>query len=407
MSATPRVVVVGASAAGLATVEALRRKGHDGPVTVVGAEPYPPYDRPPLSKQVLAGSWPPERTRLRTAEVLEGLGAEWVLGDPATGLDPLSRTVATASGRAVGGDAVVVATGARPRTLPGQEPLTGVHVLRTLDEAAALRADLLDRGGNGRGRLVVVGEGVLGAEAAATACGLGVDTALVGPQRVPMEAQLGPLVGGLLAELHRGEGVRLRLGAAVSGLADDGGGRVRGVLLDTGEELPADTVLVAVGARPETDWLEGSGLEVSDGLVCDAHCRAAEGVYAVGDVSRWYHEGLGRSVRLENRTNAVEQAGAVAAAVLGDERPYVPVPYLWTDQFGAKIQIHGLPSASAEAEVVEGSPEDGRFVVRFRRGSRTEGVLGWNMPKQARQWRREVAEAFAAPSPVGGSPVAG
>ncbi|WP_405691848.1 NAD(P)/FAD-dependent oxidoreductase [Streptomyces sp. NBC_01185] len=375
------VLVVGASAAGLTTAEALRRKGYEGRLTLLGGELHPPYDRPPLSKQVLAGARSPDTVRLRTSDVLD---AELLLGDPAAGLDPRTRTVRTASGRELSADAVVVATGLRPRTLPGAQDTAGVHVLRTLDDALALRSDLLVSR-----RAVVVGEGVLGSEIAATARSMGLDVTLAGPRPAPMLGQLGPLAAGLLAELHTGNGVRLRLGGAVAGL-EAAGGRVTGVRLGTGEVLPADVVVVAIGAEPATGWLAGSGLRVDDGLVCDSRCRAAEGIYAVGDVAAWHHELLDTTMRLENRTNATEQALVVADNILGADRPYVPVPYFWTDQFDARIQAHGRPGPDAEATVVDGDLAGGRFVLRYARDGRVTGVVGWNMPRQARLRRPEI-----------------
>ncbi|QDO02038.1 NAD(P)/FAD-dependent oxidoreductase [Streptomyces sp. RLB3-17] len=394
MTAPDRVLVVGASAAGLSTVEALRRKGYEGGITVLGAEPHAPYDRPPLSKQVLSGAWEPGRSALRTQEALSTLDAEFVLGDAAVALDTATRTVRARSGRELRADAIVIATGVRPRVLPGQEGLTGVHVLRTLDDALALRKDLLDSA-----RLVVVGEGVLGAEIAATARTLGLDVTMAGPLPAPLALQVGPLVSGLLAELHDERGVRLRLGTGVTGLAGEHG-RVTGVLLGTGEVLPADTVVVAIGATPATEWLADSGLRLDNGVVCDSRCRAAEGVYAVGDVARWHHERLGRLVRLENRTNATEQAAAVVGVILGEDRPYQPVPYFWTDQFDAKLQVHGLLPADAEVDVVEGDVTARRFVARYRSDGVVTGVLGWNMPKQARLRRQEIVDALNAPTPT-------
>src|SRR4051794_13088507 len=246
MIAPDHVLVVGASAAGLATVEALRRKGYAGRVTVLGAEAHLPYDRPPLSKQVLGGSWAPEQARLRTPDALSALDTEFVLGDPAVRLDARARTVHTAAGRTLAAEAVVLATGLRPRTLPGQDGLAGVHVLRTLDDALGLRADLAP-GTDPAKRVVVVGDGVLGAEIAATLCGTGVPVTLAGPQPAPLAYQFGPLAAGLLAELHAARGVELRLGAAVTGLAEREG-RVAGVRLESGEVLPADVVVVAFGA---------------------------------------------------------------------------------------------------------------------------------------------------------------
>ncbi|KPI27749.1 Ferredoxin--NAD(+) reductase [Actinobacteria bacterium OV320] len=392
--APARVLVVGASASGLTTVETLRRKGYEGRITVLGDEPHAPYDRPPLSKQVLLGTWEPERATLRTQDVLSALDAEFVLGDPAVALDRASRGVRTESGRQLRADAIVIATGVGARRLPGSEDLAGVHVLRTLDDALALRAGL-----PAGTRLVVVGEGVLGSEIAATARTLGLDVTLAGPLSAPMALQVGPLVSGVLAGLHTERGVELRLGDGVVGLtADDG--RVTGVRLATDEVLPADAVVVAIGATPATEWLADSGLELDNGVVCDSHCRAEEGIYAVGDVARWHHEGLGRLVRLENRTNATEAAMAVAGEILGADRPYTPVPYFWTDQYDAKLQVHGFLPPDAEVDVVEGDLTARRFVARYRSEGRVTGVLGWNMPKQARMRRQEIVAGLDAPAPT-------
>ncbi|WP_369230820.1 NAD(P)/FAD-dependent oxidoreductase [Streptomyces sp. R21] len=393
-TAPAHVLVVGASASGLTTVEALRRKGYEGRITVLGDEPHAPYDRPPLSKQVLSGAWEPDRAALRAQDVLDGLDAEFVLGDPAVSLDPATRTVRTGSGRELRADAIVIATGVRPRALPGHEGLTGVHVLRTLDDSLTLRGELL-----GATRVVVVGEGVLGSEIAATARTLGLDVTLTGPLEAPMALQVGPLVSGVLGELHSERGVRLRLGTGVEGFTSEAG-RVTGVRLLTGQELPADVVVVAIGAVPATEWLADSGLELDNGVVCDSRCRAGEGIYAVGDVARWHHEHLGRLLRLENRTNATEQAMAVAADILGDGRPYTPVPYFWTDQYDAKLQVHGFLPVDAEVDVVEGDLTARRFVARYRSEGRVTGVLGWNMPKQARLLRQSVVDGLQAPTPT-------
>ncbi|MCX2730205.1 FAD-dependent oxidoreductase [Saccharopolyspora sp. NFXS83] len=391
MSADGSVLVVGASAAGLSTVEALRRGGHAGPVTVLGAERHLPYDRPPLSKKVLAGEWEPDRARLRPDSALSALDAEFVLADAAVGFDAATRTARTASGRELSADAVVLATGVRPRTLPGADGLDGVHVLRTAEDSMALRADLV-----AASRLVVVGEGVLGAEIAATARAMGLDVTMAGPQPAPMAGLLGPLVSGRLAALHAERGVELRLGTGVEGVT--GEHRVTGVRLDTGEVLPADVVVVAIGAVPETEWLAGSGLELDDGVVCDSRCRAAPGVYAVGDVARWWDERLDSLVRLENRTHATEQAGVVAANILGADRAYSPVPYFWTDQHDVKIQVHGTLPPNAEVSVVDGDLDGGRFVARYRQDGRTTGVLGWNMAKQTRIRRQEIVDALTEPA---------
>ncbi|MFB6720659.1 NAD(P)/FAD-dependent oxidoreductase [Kribbella sp. NPDC056345] len=377
------VLIVGASAAGLSTAEALRRLGYQDPITILGAEDSPPYDRPPLSKQYLRGDWDADRTRLRPDSMLEALGATFILGDPAISLDVDRRLVRSAAGRALTADAIVIATGLRARTLPQQAGLAGVHVLRTLADATALRAAL-----SNAPNVVVVGDGVLGVELAATARQLGCTVTLTGPQAAPLESQFGPMVAGLVAQLRTAEGVRLRLGTAVLGLTSTDG-RVNGVRLATGEHLPAEVVIVAIGADPATEWLAGSGLQLDNGIVCDSRCRAADGIYAAGDVARWYHDGQKALLRLENRTNATEQAGCVAANILGEPRPYTPVPYFWSDQYLTKIQVHGIQAADAELTVVEGDPADHRFVAHYRRDDRIIAVLGWNMPKQIRLHKQQ------------------
>ncbi|WP_049561851.1 NAD(P)/FAD-dependent oxidoreductase [Nonomuraea sp. SBT364] len=396
MTSPDSVLIVGASAAGLSTAEALRRHGYQGRLTLLDAGPHLPYDRPPLSKQVLAGAWEPARVQLRDPARLEALQAEFALDEPAVALDAAARAVTTGSGRVLRADALVIATGLTPCRLPGQDGLAGVHVLRTLDDALALRRDLTA----GR-RLVVVGEGVLGAEVAATARALGLDVTLAGMGRTPLGEQLGDVIGELLSRTHGERGVRLRLGVTVEELTG-AGGQVTGVRLAGGELLAADVVVVAVGSRPATGWLEGSdlpglpglpGLTPGGGVACDSRCRAAEGIYAVGDVASWQHEGLGRRLRLENRTNATEQAQAVAANILGADRPYTPIPYFWTDQYDVKIQAHGLPSPAAELTVVDGDPEERRFTALYREGGRVTGVIGWNMPKQARVLRQQALGA--------------
>ncbi|WP_280490085.1 NAD(P)/FAD-dependent oxidoreductase [Nocardia carnea] len=379
------VVVAGASTAGLATAEALRRQRYEGNIVVVGAEGELPYDRSPLSRQVLAGTWEREQAELRSGTRLHQLGIDLVLGERAASLDVDNRTVHTASGMAIAGDAVVIATGARPRTLPGVAVPNRVHVLRTLDDAVALRARVLTSE-----RLVVVGDGVLGSEIAATAREMGREVTLVGPSAGPLAGRLGPEIAQRLAELHRERGVCLLPGAVVEGFGRKGA-RVTSVRLATGEAIPADAVVVAIGADPATEWLEGSGLALDNGVSCDSRLRAAAGVYAAGDIARFHHERLGESIRLQNRANAIEQAAVVAANLLGADEAYAPIPSFRTEQFGARIDMHGFRPAGATADIIGGVPGDRHMVVRYRLGDRTTGVAGWNMPEQARRRRADIA----------------
>lgn len=373
MGRPDHVVIVGASAAGLTAAETLRRQGHDGRITLVGEETRPPYDRPPLSKQILAGAWEPDRVTLRHGE----LDLDLRLGTAATALDVVARTVTLRGGERLGYDGLIIATGVTPKRLPC---LPDAHVLRTLDDALALRAALRQAG-----HLLVAGAGFLGAEAAASARALGVEVTLVDPLPVPMARQFGERIGGLVAELHRDHGVDLRMN---TGIARSAGGAVE---LTDGTVVEPDLVLVAVGATPATGWLSGSGLTVDDGVVCDPTCRAAPEVYAAGDVARWVNPRYGTSMRVEHRMNATEQAMAAAANLLGAAAPFAPVPYFWTDQYDTRIQAYGHLPPHAEVTVVRGDVPSRRFVAAYAVDGRVTGLLGWNMPRQLLQEYRQWA----------------
>ncbi|MFC5216452.1 NAD(P)/FAD-dependent oxidoreductase [Streptomyces coerulescens] len=374
-----RIVVVGAAAAGLAAAETLRREGYDGTLTLIGDEPRAPYDRPPLSKQVLSGEWEPGRLHLRTPDHLAGLDLDLRLGVPATGLRLADAEVELGDGSAVPYDGLIIATGVRPRRLPGD----GGHVLRTLDDAVRLRDRLVP----GR-RLVVVGAGFLGAEAAAVARRLGCEVTLLEPAPVPLAHAVGTQVGRMLTDAHRERGVDLRCGVTVTEVTG------HGVRLADGELVEADEVLTAVGSVPNTEWLAGSGLTVGDGVVCDEYCAAARDVYAAGDVARWHNPLFDRSLRVEHRTNAAEQGMAVARNLLrpGARKPFAPVPYFWSDQYGMKIQAYGYLRGHDEAAVVQGDLAERRFVAVYRTGERVAGALAVRMPPRAiRHWRQTIA----------------
>jgi len=398
MSAVPPnepVVIVGGALAGLRSAEALRREGHAGPLTIVSQEPHwPPYDRPPLSKQVLVGSIEPERVRLR---VTEDLGADVRTSQGAVGLELAERAVPLDNGERLTYGGLVVATGATPRRIPGTDGLTGVHVLRTIDDSLALRSDL-----DGAAKVVVVGAGFLGCEVSSSCHALGLDVTIVDPLPLPL-APLGSQAGEVVRTLHEAHGVDLRLGTGVAGI--DGHRAGTTVRLTDGTTLDADVVVVAIGVTPNTQWLEGSGLELDDGVVCDSSCLALGGdgrVAAVGDVARWEHPRLGSS-RIEHWTNASEQAAHAAKALLhGPEAagPFEPVPYFWSNQFGKKLQFVGTRADGDDFEIVEGSVDDGRWVAAYGRDGVTVAALCVGWPARLAPWQALVADGAPFPPPA-------
>ncbi|MEV6152328.1 FAD-dependent oxidoreductase [Nonomuraea sp. NPDC052129] len=384
MNASPdRVVIVGAAAGGLAAAEALRGAGFGGVITLVGDEPRLPYDRPPLSKQLLTGQWAPDRLALRPETDIDALGLELRLGVAATGVDTGRRVVTLADDTHLPYDALIVATGVRARRLPGTDGLAGVHTLRTLPDALALKERLRP----GR-HLVIVGAGFVGAEVAATARDLGVRVTLLESGPVPLALAVGEEAGQLMTRLHVEHDVTVRTQVSVTGVIGTGGGPMVGVRLADGTVVAADDVLVAIGSVPNTEWLTGSGLSVHNGLVCDEYSSAADGVYGVGDVARWHNPLFGTHMRVEHRTNAAEQGMAVARNLLGEPRPFAPVPYFWSDQYGTKFQAYGHLRDHDEALVLNSD----HLLVAYRKADRLVGVLAADMsPKVLRAWRALIA----------------
>ena len=379
-------LVVGASVAGVRTAQELRAQGWDGPVVVVGAEPELPYDKPPLSKQVLVGSWQPEQARLLDAEGALDAGIELRLGVAATALDPGAHRLGLADGSTLDYDVAVVATGAAAR--PSPWPLaSGVHVLRTMTDALRLR-DALAR----PGRVVVVGAGLIGGEVASAAVTLGHDVTLVDPLPAPAARLVGARTGALFTRLHRRHGVRTRLGVGVAQVSSRRG-HLRLELTD-GAVLFADTVVVGIGSVPVDGRLAGSGVRLDDGVVCDAGGAVvgAGDVYAVGDVARWHDPRLGRPTRAEHWTSAGEQAAHVARGLTGVSAPYTSVPYVWTDQHDWRAQVLGEP-ARGPATTVLGDPDavPGRFCVVHADAYSLAGALVVNWPKGAGLVRRAIA----------------
>jgi NADPH-dependent 2,4-dienoyl-CoA reductase/sulfur reductase-like enzyme len=388
-----RIVIVGASLAGIRAAEALRREGHDGELVLIGAEPHLPYDRPPLSKQLLSGQMTRQQVELR---VDPNLDAALRLSTRAIGLDLRERRVMVDSGDAVAFDGLVVATGAHPRTLPGLPELDGVFLLRTIEDCLALRSALA-----GKPHVAVVGAGFIGSEVAATCHGLGLDVTVIEALPVPMVRAIGSELGRRCGRLHVDHGVGLRLGVGVTGLV--GTGRVEGVRLEDGTLIPADVVVIGVGVAPTTGWLEGSGLDLADGVRCDQWCRAlaggrpVPGVVAAGDVARWDHPLFGEAVRVEHWTNAVEQGHMAAVTLLRDEDApaFAPVPYFWSDQYETKIQFVGR--TGPDMQVVEGNLDEDRFVVAFGRDGRLVGSLAFNRPARIMRYRAMIAAGSEFP----------
>ncbi|WP_328497637.1 FAD-dependent oxidoreductase [Streptomyces sp. NBC_00414] len=385
------VTVVGASLAGLYAARELRAQGFDGRLVIVGDEPHHPYDRPPLSKDFLTGRTGEDGLALSDAEEIAELDAEWLLGTRARGLDVRGRTVVLDDGRTVSGDGVVIATGASARRLPGPR-LAGVHTLRTLDDARALRAELTA----GARRVVVIGGGFIGAETASSCAGLGHEVTVVEAAPLPLVPQLGPRMAALCAALHRRAGVGLVTGTGVAALR--GTVAVTAVEFSDGRLLPADVVIVGIGAVPNTGWLAGSPLALQDGVLCDDGCATTmPQVVAVGDVAR-----VG-GTRAEHWTSATEQPRvAVRNLLAGYTAETVrPVPYFWSDQYGARIQFAGQRLDTdtvriAEGTVTDGAPGEDGLLALYEREGRTTAVLSVDRPRPFTRARRELGRGADA-----------
>ncbi|HEY3260323.1 MAG TPA: FAD-dependent oxidoreductase [Pseudonocardiaceae bacterium] len=377
-----RIVVVGASLAGVRTVQALRRLGSTARITLVDARPEVACDRPPLSKAFLADPATPARP-VATREQLEQLDVELLLGWPAARLDAPNRSLELRDGTVLRYDALVAATGSNPRTTPALRPGPGVHVLRTGEHATQLR----DRLAEGT-RLVIVGGGFIGAEVAWTARGLGCRVTVVEPLPSLMMRGLGPVLGEVLSRRHARSGADLRLGVGVKAI--DGGQ----VHLSDGCAVPADEVLLALGTTPEVGWLEGAGLRLDNGLICDEHLAAvgAPGVYAAGDLARWWHPRYAEHVRVEHWTNAVEQAPVVAANLTGTPTSYDAMPYVWSDQLGGRLQIIGRVRPHDEIRFVYGGPDEERFVAITGGDGVLQSVVGFGAVRELMPYRKLLVE---------------
>ena len=401
MSTAHRVAIVGGSLAGLRAAEQLRATGHTGPITVLGAEPWLPYNRPPLSKEVLADPQGAEASALAERLLFRRRASigdvEFRLGDAVVSADLTAGTLATASGRDVAYDGLVVATGLRPRRLTAPGPNAGRHVLRTVGDCHGLRSGLLPGA-----RVVVIGAGFIGCEVAATLRTLGHSVTVVEPAGPPMERVLGPELAAAVQRNHEAAGIRFVLGAGVVGFT--GGDRVAAVALDSGETLPAEVVVEAVGSVCNTDWLTGNGLDLADGVLADNHLLVdgTARVVAVGDVARFPNplvDDVPRRVEHWSMpTDTAKRAAATLVAQLAgetaDPMPFAPVPSFWSDQLDLRFQGFGSPALADEVRVEEGDPDHlaAGVLATYHRDGRHVGSLAVNLsPARQRDLRNEFS----------------
>ena len=386
-------VIVGASLAGINAARTLRLQGHTGSIIVVDADSERPYDRPPLSKQMLTGEWEPEKILLPAGK--EDLDLEFSLGVRAKAVDLAARqiTLEGADGTVANTafDSLIIASGASARRLPDTAGIAGVHVVRTLADSLALRAELEA----GPSRVVVIGAGFIGAEVASSCRKRGIEVTLVEAMPLPLERILGAEMGRVCAQVHIENGVDLRLGTGVLQLETeivDGVEKVVGVALTDGTSVATEVVVVGIGVTLNVDWLEGSGLTLDDGVVCDNTLLAAPGVVAAGDIARYPSARFGRMLRVEHWETAIAGGEAAARRLLAEasgEIPVVfdPIPWFWSDQYDRKIQLAGRPMPTDACVVVHGSTDEFRFVALYGDGDRLTGVLGMNRPRHVVQLR--------------------
>jgi NADPH-dependent 2,4-dienoyl-CoA reductase/sulfur reductase-like enzyme len=380
------IVIVGGGLAAARTAEQLRRAEYTGAITIVSDEAHLPYDRPPLSKEVLRSEV--DDVALKPREFYDEKDITLRLGAAATGLDTAARNVTLADGTALGYDELVIATGLVPRRIPSFPDLEGIRVLRSFDESMALRTHA-----SSATRAVVIGAGFIGCEVAASLRGLGVDVVLVEPQPTPLASVLGEQIGELVTRLHRDEGVDVRTGLGVAEVRGDG--HVDTVVLSDGTEVTADLVVVGIGSHPATEWLQDSGIEVDGadkGVICDEAGRtSAPNVWALGDVASW-KDATGHQARVEHWSNVADQARVVVPAMLGRDVPTnVVVPYFWSDQYDVKIQCLGEPEATDTVHLVE---DDGRkFLAYYERDGVLVGVVGGGLPGKVMKVRGKIANA--------------
>jgi 3-phenylpropionate/trans-cinnamate dioxygenase ferredoxin reductase subunit len=387
------IVIIGAGQAAAQLAVSLRQGAYAGSIRMIGDEPYPPYQRPPLSKTFLLERPAVESLFLRRASYWSDHGVILDAGTPVAAVDLARKCVALADGREFGYSTLVFATGTRARDLPvpGVD-LAGVFTLRRIDDARRLRPAL-----DQARRVVIIGGGYIGLEVAAVLRQEGREAVVVEAEERIMKRVVGETVSQFFEATHRSHGVEVRLGARLSAI--EGSGRASGVALAGGERLPADLVLVATGARANDDLASAAGLPCEDGIVVDDFARAAPNVYAIGDCTRFFSHRYGRRIRLECVQNAIEQAKAAAGAILGKPVRYDPVPWFWSDQYEVKLQIAGLSEGYDAAETI-GNPADGKFSVEYRKGGRLIAIDSVNDARSHMLGRRRIAAELAEAAPA-------
>lgn len=378
-----RVVIVGASLAAVHAIEGLRENGYQDRIALVGAEPQLPYDRPPLSKEALRDGPDADRLLLKHPAWYVSHCVDLHLGRPAVGLDTRTRRIHLAGGRHLDYDGLILATGSQARRFPLFSTSARAHTVRTLDDAAALHRQL-----SAGGHLAVIGAGFIGLEVAATASTMGMDVSVVETAPTPLTRVLGGEVGRWFERRHQNNGVTLYCNNMIQQVETNGRGSK--LHLRDGTVLAVDVVLAGVGATPATDWLRGSGVAVSDGVVCDSCLRtSAPGVVAAGDVARWYNPLFGEDMRVEQWSNAVEQGRRAAITLLGGADPVASIPYFWSEQFDAKIRFAGRANGAEHIHVRQDS--DASMVALFGAGGLIRGALCVNEPRKLAHYRAAIA----------------
>ena len=394
-----QIVVVGASLAGVRACGGLRAAGYSGAITLIGDETEPPYDRPPLSKKVLAGEWEPDRIGLFRDGEVEALQIDLRCGAAATQLSTDARTVTLANGTSLAFDGLVIATGSAIRRLPDQLVDPSVFELRSLSDSLALRTRLLDGGQ----RVTIVGAGFIGLEVAATARQLGNEVVVLEGLPAPLVRGLGAEMGRAVTTIHADHGVPIQCGVSVRGIAHVGHSLVVSIADATGaaQEIESDLVVVGIGVSPVTGWLQGSGLEIRDGVVCDATLNAGRaGVYAAGDIARWPNAQFdGEEMRVEHWTNASEQGLHVAKNLVAEANgepttAYSSVPFFWSEQYSMRVQFMGRAAGDDVVRIVRGSVEDRSFLALYGKHGRLRGALALAMPKPLMQTRKMLLEGL-------------